>query len=90
MKKGAKGTLILAPILAKKTAEQDSPEQTSSFDSQLSSGDRHGAVSKLQNDIRKDLDQWLVDGYAVSSSLQYTKVQVLDLTDELIERLSSN
>ena len=65
-------------------------KKTSSFDSQLASGDRNGAVSKLQNDIRKHLDQWLVDGYTVSSSLQYTKVQVLELADELIQRLSDN
>jgi hypothetical protein len=57
------------------------------FDAQLSAGATQGAKNSLQNDIRKSLQDWLLDNYAVSSSLQYTKAQILDLVDELIQRL---
>ena len=61
----------------------------SAFDAQLSAGATKGAENNLQNDIRKSLQDWLIDGYAVSSPLQYTKSQILALVDELIQQLGS-
>jgi hypothetical protein len=59
------------------------------LDGQLAGGDTTGARNKLQNDIRKQLDDWLADGFQPQTPLQYSKAQVLQLVDELIQRLGS-
>jgi hypothetical protein len=59
------------------------------FDAQLSSKNLTGAVNKLTNDIKKALQDWLVDAYLVQSPLQYTKTQLISLVDELIQRLGN-
>ncbi len=56
------------------------------LDSQLNSRDLVGARNKLGEDIRKHLDDWLVDGYAVQSPVQYAKSQILALIGELLAR----
>jgi len=57
------------------------------LDGQLAAGDLVGARNNLQNDIEKHLDDWLVDGYATETPLQYTKPQIVALVNELIQRL---
>jgi len=57
------------------------------LDIQLASGDLVGARNKLKNDIRKQLVNWLVDGYPTQSPRQYTKIGILGLVDELLQRL---
>jgi hypothetical protein len=59
----------------------------SALNYQLSAGDITGALNNLRNDILKNVQSWLVDGYATESPLQYTKQQILDLIAELIQRI---
>ena len=47
-----------------------------------------GAVSTA-NDFKKSLEEWLVDGHAISSPLQDTKTQILALVDDLVARLGA-
>jgi hypothetical protein len=58
------------------------------FDTQLSANAIEGARNNLADDIRSALDAWLVD-YTPSSRLQYSKVEILALVDELIRRLNN-
>lgn len=60
------------------------------LDGQLAAGDLNGALGKLENDVRKHVDRWLLDEYLVSSPLEYTKSEILELIDELLERLAEN
>jgi hypothetical protein len=64
-------------------------EKIGALDAQLAAGALNGALEKLRNDIRGHLDEWLIDGYLVSSPLEYTKVEVISLVDELIGRLAN-
>jgi hypothetical protein len=50
--------------------------------------DRTGAAEKLRNDIRVHVEQWLREDYAVTSALEYTKPQLLELIDAIAMRLS--
>ena len=59
----------------------------SALDAQLTTVDLVGARNRLQNDIRKHLDDWLVDGYSIQTPLQYTKPAILELVDELTGRI---
>jgi hypothetical protein len=59
------------------------------FDQQLSAGDLVGARNNLQNDIETQINNWLVDGYATTTPLEYTKQQILDLISELLQRLGA-
>jgi hypothetical protein len=59
------------------------------FDTQLATQAIRGASNNLQNDIRKSLQDWLLDGYAVPSPLQYTKIEILSLVDDLLMRLGA-
>jgi len=57
------------------------------LDAQLTVGDLTGARNKLQNDIRKQLVDWLVANYQTSSPREYTKEAILQLVDNLLARL---
>jgi Putative Ig domain len=57
------------------------------MDLQLSAGNTGGAAQLLQNEIRTQLVNWLIDGYTTQTPLEYTKQQILDLVDELVGRL---
>lgn len=54
---------------------------------QILAGEVGQAATKLRDDIRKSLQNNLVDDYAVETPLQYTKEGLLALVDELIKRL---
>lgn len=57
------------------------------LDDQLNSKNTKGAYNKLKNDIRKSLESWLRDDYRVINDLEYTKQRILDLVDDLLQRL---
>jgi hypothetical protein len=59
------------------------------FDAILEAGNLAAAANKLDNDIRTSLEQWLVDDYPTQSARQYTKAAILELVDEILERLGS-
>lgn len=64
--------------------------KVSEVDEKIRSGDIEGAVNKLQYDVRKHLEMWLVDDYQPENVLQYSKTGILALVDEMIERLASD
>jgi hypothetical protein len=64
-------------------------EKINALDAQLSAKDLRGARQKLQNDIRKQLDEWLVNDYPIQTPLQYTKLAILALVDEILQRLGA-
>ena len=55
----------------------------------LRQGDIVGAENKLENDIRKHLQEWLKDDYEKQNVLTYTKGQILALVEGLTERLDA-
>ncbi len=63
-------------------------QKIDAFERGLSPTPGVGTRQKLANDIRKDLEDWLIDGYLVDSPLRYTKAGLLELVDALLRRLS--
>jgi len=61
--------------------------KVAALDQQLASGDLVGARNNLQKDIAVQLHNWLIDGYATQSPLQYTKQQILDLIGDLMTHM---
>jgi len=47
-----------------------------------------GAINKLKFDIKDKFKKWLVDGYQKENPEQLSKNEVIELVDEIIERLS--
>jgi hypothetical protein len=43
--------------------------------------------NKLQNDIRDKVDKWTVDDYQIDNPFQMTKLEILNLIDDLTERI---
>ena len=60
-----------------------------SLELQLQTGATRGAAQRLRQDIRRSLENWLVDDYRVESPIQYTKANIIALVDELIRRLEN-
>jgi hypothetical protein len=57
------------------------------FDKQVAAN-AFGAKEKLEHDIRVRVQEWLRDDYVAASPLTYTKQQLLDLIDSILERLA--
>ena len=64
-------------------------KQCDLIDVDLSNGNTVAAINKMQNNIRVHFVQWLNDNYPTTSPLQYTKPGILQLVDELVQRLSN-
>jgi hypothetical protein len=63
-------------------------DEIRTLDAELTAHSWNRARKILRSDLRKRLDEQLIDGYLVESPLQYTKPQILALDDELLQRLS--
>ena len=59
------------------------------LEAQIRNGAFTGAVNKLQHDIRPTMESWLVDDYQPENVLQYSKAEILDLVDEMVQRLTA-
>jgi Tol biopolymer transport system component len=46
------------------------------------------AINKLNNDIRDKFEKWLLDDYLKETPLQISKTEIIELVDEIINRLS--
>ena len=46
-----------------------------------------GAINKLEKDIKDKLEKWLLDNYEKENPAQHSKIEVIDLVDEIIRRL---
>lgn len=53
----------------------------------LEMGHLTGAIQKLQNDVRKHIEEWLVTECATDTALQVSKQDLLTLTDDSLRRL---
>jgi hypothetical protein len=62
-------------------------DMNSALEHQLTFGDLGGARANLRNNIRVQLNQWLLNNYQTQSALQYTKAEILSLVDEQLQRL---
>ncbi len=62
-------------------------DKVAAFEQQLANGDTTGAAQKLTLDIRKHIVDWLVDGYATVSPLEYSKNEVLSVVDRVLQGL---
>lgn len=49
-------------------------------------GDLGGVIRKLKTDIKPTIMRWLIERYEVENPLQYSKEEILELVDRLIER----
>jgi len=47
----------------------------------------NGAINKLEKDIKDKLEKWLLDNYEKEKPAQLSKIEVLDLVNEIIQRL---
>lgn len=47
-----------------------------------------GAIQKLEHDIKDKIKKWLVDDYQKENPEQLSKVEIIELIDEIIYRLS--
>jgi hypothetical protein len=61
--------------------------KVNALEKQISRQDFQAARNKLIFDIRKQLQGWLVEGYALTNPLQIAKNKILELVDELTTRL---
>jgi 6-phosphogluconolactonase (cycloisomerase 2 family) len=57
------------------------------LDTILNRRDFNAARNKLVNDIRQKLQEWLLPDYPVASKLQLTRIEIVQLVDDLISRL---
>ncbi|MEM3130209.1 MAG: hypothetical protein QXX78_03830 [Nitrososphaerota archaeon] len=46
------------------------------------------ARNKLKFDLRDKLQKWLINNYEITNPLQLSKNEILDLVDEIINRLN--
>ena len=53
----------------------------------LENGNKDAAISKLEKDILKHLESWLIDGCEKETPLEMTKQDVLGIVDDTIQRL---
>lgn len=54
----------------------------------INQGNFKGAVNNLKFDIKDKFEKWLIDDYQKEDILQLSKVEVIELIDEIIHRLS--
>jgi len=59
------------------------------FTAMVESGDVTDARQKLQNDIRKSIESWVVDDFVTTRASQLSKREVLDLSDQIDVRLQA-
>jgi hypothetical protein len=55
----------------------------------LAVGNNTGALRALVNDVRPNIERWLVDGYAKTQPVQLEKSEVLAVVDAMIERVGN-
>lgn len=55
----------------------------------IEEGNYKGAINKLEFDIKDKLEKWLVDGYQKENLEQLLKVEVIELIQAIIDRLSN-
>lgn len=72
-----------SPEESKKTLK----DQVENFETLITKGDVQEASKVLKDNIRTNLEKNLKDNYQVKSPLEYTKPSILELVDELSQRL---
>jgi hypothetical protein len=78
---------IPEPGFVKRNQKNTLLNKVLAVENQIASGNDFGARQKLEHDVRVHVDAWLLDRYAVTSRLAYTKQQLLELVDSLIAQL---
>jgi hypothetical protein len=63
--------------------------KVNAFIKSLGQSPNQGAINMLQNDIRKSVNDWVLDNYSVSSSLQLQKNQILTTIDAILAQLNA-
>jgi hypothetical protein len=58
--------------------------KVAAFERQFASGNTEEAEKKLTEDIRKHLEDWLVDDYMTTSPLEYSKAEALSVIDRIL------
>jgi hypothetical protein len=46
-----------------------------------------GAIQKLEKDIKDKFEKWLLANYQKENPAQLSKIEVIDLVNEIIQRL---
>jgi len=59
----------------------------SEIEVKIEEDDLIGTISKLDHDIKDKLEKWLVNDYQINDPLQFLKGEILDLINEIIDRL---
>ena len=63
--------------------------KVAAIEKQIAVGDYFGARQKLQNDLSKQVESWLLDGYTKVTPLQLEKAEVLKVIDDTAARLQN-
>ncbi len=63
--------------------------KTQAIEEMAARGGTRGELQKLKNDLRKQVEDWLISGYTKRTPVQLEKNEVLNVIDKMIVRLET-